>query len=240
MTFRYEPGDSLAHRLDPRVKLLVQAGFAAAAFAHTTPRGLAVLTAVVGVVLVAARTSPLASLAEVWVVVPFLVGAPLLEGAMLSPPYFSLAQARFPALVSYRVLLLVLVSAAYVRTTPVRDSRAAVQRLVPGRAGRFIGIGVAFVFRFLPVLRRDLSRIRDAARARLAGERPVHDRMRLVAISGLGRAFRRADRLALALRARCLAWNPTLPALRLTRRDVPALLVAGGLGAWAVAPLVVG
>lgn len=236
MTVRYEPGDSPAHRLDPRAKLLVQAGFAAAVFAHTTPRGLAVLTVVLAGLLAGARTSPVAALGDVRVLVPFLVGAPLLEGAMLSPPYFSPADAVFPALVSYRVLLLILVSAAYVRTTPVRDSRAAVQRLVPGRAGQFLGMGVAFVFRFLPVLRRDLARVREAMAARLAGERALHDRMAIVAVSGLDGAFRRADRLSLALRARCLAWNPTLPALALTRRDVPALVLAAGLVAWAVAP----
>jgi biotin transport system permease protein len=237
VTFRYEPGRSLAHRLDPRSKLLVQAGFAAATFAHTTPTGLAALTVVTAAVLVGARTSPLSVMSDVWVLFPFLVGGPLLQGATVSPPYFSVAQARFPALVSYRVVLLLAVSAAYVRTTPARESRAAVQRLVPGRVGRFLGVGVGFVFRFLPVLRDDLGRIRDAMRARLGGERPVHERMRLATVAGLDRAFRRSDTLALALRARCFAWNPTLPELRMGVRDLPAVAMALALTAWAVAPL---
>jgi biotin transport system permease protein len=50
--------------------------------------------------------------------------------------------------------------------------------------------------------------------------------MQLAATAGLSRAFGRADRLALALRARCLAWNPTLPALSFSRRD----LLGGVLG----------
>lgn len=226
MSFRYEPGGSLAHRLDPRSKLLVQVGFAAAAFAHTTPRGLAAATGLTALLLLAARTSPVAALTDVWVALPLLVAGPLLEGLTLAPVGFSVAEARFPALASYRTVLLLLVAAAYVRTTPVRDSRAAIQRTVPGKPGQLLGLGVGFVFRFLPVLRADISRIREASRARLGEERPVRERMRLVTVGGLNRAFRRADTFALALRARCLSWNPTLPALRFGRLDAPAI----GLG----------
>jgi biotin transport system permease protein len=231
MTLRYEPGDSLAHALDPRTKLAVQVAFAAAAFAHTTVPGLAVLSGVTGLVLYGARTSPVSTLREVWVLLPVLVVGPLLQGLTLSAPYFSVAEARFPTLAAYRTLLVLLVAAAYVRTTPVRDSRAAIQRTVPGRAGRFLGTGVAFVFRFLPVLRRDLSRIREASLARLGDRQPLHERMRVVGLGGLNRAFARSDAFALALRARCFSWNPTLPPLSFSPADLPALGVAAALGA---------
>jgi biotin transport system permease protein len=229
MVLRYDPGDSFAHALDPRAKLAVQFAFAASAFAHTTVAGLVVLTAVTGIVLYGARTSPVSTLRELWVLLPVLVVGPLLQGLTLSAPYFSVAEARFPALAAYRTLLVLLVAAAYVRTTPVRDSRAAVQRTIPGKPGQFLGTGVAFVFRFLPVLRRDLSRIRDASRARLGDRRRLDERMRLVALGGLNRAFSRADSFALALRARCFAWNPTLPALSFSRADLPALALAAAL-----------
>jgi biotin transport system permease protein len=234
----YRPGDSLAHRADPRAKLLVQVGFAAAALAHTTVPGLVVLSVSATGLLVVARTSPLATLREVRVLVPFLLAAPLLQGLTLSAPYFSLAEARYPALASYRVVLVLFVAAAYVRTTPVRESRAAVEWLLPGRLGRFFGAGIGFVFRFLPVLRGDLSRAREASRARLGDRRRLDERMRVVALAGLSRAFRRADAFSLALRARCFAWNPTLPALVLSPVDYPALVLAAALFAWAVAPLV--
>jgi biotin transport system permease protein len=229
MVLQYEPGDSLAHALDPRTKLAVQLAFAASAFAHTTVPGLAGLTVVTGLVLYGTRTSPLSTLRELWVLLPVLVVGPLLEGITLAAPYFSVAEARFPALASYRTLLILLVAAGYVRTTPVRDSRAAVQRTIPGRSGQFLGTGVAFVFRFLPVLRRDLSRIRDASLARLGDRRRLDERMRAVALGGLNRAFSRADAFALALRARCFAWNPTLPELSFSRVDVPVLVLAGVL-----------
>lgn len=228
---RYEPGSTLAHALDPRTKLSLQAGFAIAAFAHTTPRGLLALTAVAGGALATARLSPLAVAADVRYALPILLAGPLVAGLTLGRPWFSVAEARFPALASYRVLLVLAVSAAYVHTTPVRDSRAAVQWLVPGKPGQFLGMGVAIVFRFLPVLLADLTRARSAVRARLGTERSLVERLQLVATAGLRRAFARSDALGLALKARCFSWNPTLPRLAFAPRDVPALLVALGLAA---------
>ncbi|MFC6837333.1 energy-coupling factor transporter transmembrane component T family protein [Halomarina ordinaria] len=228
----YTPGESFAHRLDPRSKLAVQAGFAVAALAHTTVPGLAVLTGVCAAILLAARTHPARALADLRLLLPFLVLLPVVEGATLGPPWFSVADARAPALASYRTLLVVLVSVAYVRTTPVRESRAAVQRLVPGKPGRVLGTGVALVFRNLAVFRGDLRRAREASAARLGDERPLVDRMRLVATAGLARALGRTETLSLAMRARCLSWNPTLPPLALARVDVPVLALACTLFTW--------
>ena len=230
----YEPGGSLAHRLDPRAKLAVQIGFALAAFAHTTPRGLAVTTVLTAVVLCAAGLSPLVAVWEIRYALPFLLAGPAFAALTFGPPWVAPTEALAPALASYRVLLVLFVSTAYVRTTPVRDSRAAVQRTVPGKPGRLLGVGVALVFRFLPVLLADLSRSRAAMQARLGTERPLTERMEIVAIAGIRRAFARADRLSLALRARCFAWNPTLPELEFSRLDLPALALAVVLVGWTV------
>lgn len=230
----YEPGRSLAHRLDPRAKLAVQVGFALAAFSHTSPRGLAIATAVAGGVLVAAELPPWVAAWEARYALPFLLAGPLLAAFVPGPPWVALDEALAPALASYRVLVVLVVSVAYVKTTPVRDSRAAIQRVVPGRFGRLCGAGVALVFRFLPVLFADLTRARDAMRARLGSERALTERIELVAVAGVRRAFGRADTLALALRARCFAWNPTLPALRFAWIDFPALALAAVLLGWAL------
>lgn len=234
----YHPGDSLAHRLDPRTKLLVQAAFAAAAFAHTTVSGLVWLTLLALAVLAAGRLSPLRAVRGYLPALPFLVAAPLVSIVEVEVATWTVGvdptAAIDPLLASYRVLLILLVSAVYLHATPVRDSRAAIQWLVPGRVGRLLGVGVALVFRFLPLLRTDLRRIREASAARLGAERPLRARMRLVGSAGIRRAFGRADRLALALRARCFAWNPTMPALRFERIDAVGLLVAGALGVVAV------
>ncbi|MEZ3163762.1 energy-coupling factor transporter transmembrane protein EcfT [Halorubrum sp. RMP-47] len=228
MTLSFVPGGSLAHRLDPRSKLLVQVGFAVAAYAYTTPRGLALLTlAAVGCLRAADGGAR-----DLWgyrVALPVLLFAPLVAGATVGAPWFRVERAAATGLASYRVLLLLVVAAAYVRSTPVRESRAALQRTIPGRAGVFLGVGVALVFRFLPLLKRDLAASRAAVRSRLGAERSRRERMRLVAVGGLLRAFSRADRLGTALVARCFAWNPTLPRLAFRRVDAPALAFAAAL-----------
>ncbi len=229
MHLAYDPGETFAHRLDPRTKLAFQFAFALAAFAHTTPRGLAVLSLLAGGVLRVSGTPLVSTVRGYRAFLPFLVAAPLVAGASLSPPWFVPADAAPPALASYRVVLLLLVSTAYVRTTPVRDSRAAIQRLVPGRVGTLLGAGVGFVLRLLPLLRRDLASIRAASDARLGDVRSLRDRIRLVGVTGLRRVFRRSDRFSLALLARCFAWNPTLPSLSAGPRDVPVALLAVAL-----------
>jgi biotin transport system permease protein len=234
MSLRYVAGDTFVHRLDPRTKLFVQAAVAVAAFAHTTPRGLVVLTAFVVGVCRLASTPIGASLGTYRAFLPFLVAGPLVEGATLGAPWFVPSDAVTPALASYRVLLLLLVSTAYIRTTRVRESRVAIQWLLPGRAGVILGAGVGFVLRFLPVLRDDLATIRAAIDARLGAERSLLDRIRLIGVTGLRRVFARADRFGLALQARCFAWNPTLPELTLSWRDAPAALVGVALLGWVV------
>ncbi|WP_128476920.1 energy-coupling factor transporter transmembrane component T family protein [Halorussus pelagicus] len=234
MTLSYRPGDSFAHGLDPRSKLAFQVAFAVAAFAHTTPRGLLALTAVVVAVLAASGLSARTALYEYRFVFPFLLAGPLFSAATLGPPWIQWDAGFDTLLASYRVVLVLFVSAAYLRTTPVRDSRAAIQRLVPGKAGQLLGMGVGFVFRFLPVLQADLRRIRDASAARLGDQQSLVARMQRIGISGLARALSRADRFALALQARCFAWNPTLPPLAFSRTDAPVVAASVALLMWAL------
>lgn len=235
---RYSPGNTVAHRLDPRTKLAVQFAFVAAAYAHTTPRGLAALTVVASAALVAAGTGPVAALYGYRFALPFLLSAPVVAGLALGPPWFVPGDALATGLASYRILLVLLVSAAYVRSTPIRESRAAIQRTVPGRPGQLLGVGVGITVRSLPLLRRELLAMRRATRARLGDERPLRGRIHLLAVGGLSRALSRADRLALALRARCFSWNPTLPRLSFAPIDYLLTLTAVLVATWAVASAV--
>ncbi|MFB6227100.1 MAG: energy-coupling factor transporter transmembrane protein EcfT [Halobacteriales archaeon] len=227
----YEPGETVVHRLDPRSKLAFQLGFAATAFAHPTPPWLAGLSLLALVVVAATRTPLFPTLWALRLPIALLAVAPLFEGVRLGPPWFSTAAAWPPLLAGYRIGLVLLVSAAYVRTTPVRETRAAIQRTIPGKAGQFLGVGVALVARFLPVLRADFERAREAMRARLGDRRRLDERLQVVAVGGLRRALERADRLALALRARAFSWNPTLPPLSFRARDYALTVVAIALAA---------
>jgi biotin transport system permease protein len=224
--FVYTPGETLAHRLDPRTKLAVQTAFAIAAFAHTTPTGLGVLSVVALGCLASARLSPVRVVWSYRFLLPFLFAAVVMRVVTWGPPWIRLGEATEPLLAGYRVVLVVAVSAVYVRTTAARESRAAVEWLVPGKPGRLLGTGVGLVFRLVPVLRRDLLTVRDASKARLGDQRGLRRQMRVVADAGLNQAFGRTDRLSMALQARCFSWNATLPRLRFSAVDVPALLLA--------------
>ncbi len=222
----YEPDATLAHRLDPRSKLLVQVGFAVAVFGHGTGFALGVLTLVAAAALATARLSPLRVLRAYRFVLVLLAVAPLFAAIRLQPPWLAPQRAVGSVVAGYRVVLVLFVSGAYVRSTPVRAMRAAIQRHVPGRPGQLLGVGVGLVFRFFPILQRDLRSTRAAIRARGGDRRSVVERTRRLALVGLWRALGRADRLALALRARCFAWNPTLPPLAFSRPDYPVLGVS--------------
>ena len=63
------------------------------------------------------------------------------------------------------------------------------------------------------------------------------DRLGRLGRLGLVRAFERADRLALALRARCFSWEPTPPRFRFTAADAVVSLLGGGLAVAGLAVL---
>ena len=230
----YRPGETVAHGLDPRAKLGFQAGFAVAALAAGSLRWLVAIYALAAVALAAARLSPVTVARDYRVVLAVLGVAPLLAGVALGPPWFRVDPALRSLFAVSRVPPVLAVSGAYVRTTPVRDTRAALQRTIPGRAGQLLGVGVGMVFRFFPLVVEDLRTARAALWARAGQRRPPWVRARVLAVRGLDRTMVRADRLMLALRARCFAWNPTLPALRYRARDY--LVTAVGL-ALALAPV---
>lgn len=234
MIVQYTPGETLVHRLDPRSKLAFQFGFAIAAFASTDPRWQAAVMALAVGCLWTAGLSVRRVLRTYWIVLAFLGLLVLVSGLTIGSPWFRRGQALDSLLAVGRVVPILFVSAAFVYATPVRDTRAAIQQTIPGRFGRLLGVGVGLTFRFLPVIRRDVTRLREAIKARGGDARPFHDRVGRLALLATGRAISRSETLSLALQARCFAWNPTLPALRYRFADYAVLGVALAL---ALAPL---
>jgi len=233
----YRPGATVAHRLDARSKLACQFGFAVAAFADPTPRRLAALALLAALVLAAGRLSPLTVARSYRFALLILLLSPLSALVAVTPPYVDVSRVTEPLLAISRVVLVLAVAAVYVRTTPVRETRAVIQRYVPGRTGQALGVGVGLTFRFLPVLRRDLLSVREAIQARGGETRSLVDRAKRIAVVGLARALSRSDRLSLALRARCFAWNPTPPEMSFGRLDYPVLLLGLVLAAWPLVAL---
>ena len=225
----YTPGETLVHRLDPRAKLAFQIGFAIAALAATSlPRLLAAYALGVGCLFVA-RLSVVRALRAYWLVLLFLSLGPALGGVTLGDPWFRVEGALASLRSVARIVPVLFVSGAFVHATPVRDTRAAIQHTIPGKFGQLLGVGVALTFRFVPVVRADVQRIREAIAARGGQRRPWRDRASRLATLSLVRAVGRADKLSVALRARCFAYNPTLPELQFTRADYFVVASAVGL-----------
>ncbi len=230
----YAPGDTFVHRLDPRSKLCFQLGFAIAAFGTPTiPRLLGLFALGVAVVWLAGL-SVRRALRAYWFVLVILAFGPLIAAVTVGSPWLRLDPALESLRSVARIVPIILVSAAYIHATPIRDTRAAIQRTVPGKPGQLLGVGVALTFRYVPVLRADLRRIQDAISARGGDSRSLRDRAGRIATLSLARAIRRSDQLAVALQARCFAWNPTLPRLSFSWIDWLVVLSAVGL---AVTPL---
>jgi biotin transport system permease protein len=231
----YEPGATVAHRLDPRSKLAFQVGFAVLVFTTSSLATLGVLAGVAAVSLLAARLSPVRALRAYWFLLVVLALGPVLGGLALGPPWFRVDGAVTSLWRVVRIVPLLFVSAAFVHSTPVRDTRAAIQRTVPGRLGQLLGVGVGLTFRFVPILRADVSRIRTAIRVRGGETRPLRERVTRITTLAVVRAFRRGESLSTALRARCFAYNPTLPALRFGPADYVVVVAAAalaGVGFW--------
>lgn len=222
----YEPGATVAHRLDPRSKLTFQFGFAAAAVAHGSTLGLAASFVIGLASLAAARLSPAEALRAYWVVLLVLALGPVGAGLQLGPPWVDVEPAVASLRSVLRVVPVLLVSAAFVRSTPIRQTRAAIQWAIPGRAGALLGVGVGLTLRYVPVVRADVERIRDAIAARAGGTRSVRERAGRIATLSVRRALGRSDALSVAMRARCLSYNPTLPRLAVGWLDAPVLLGA--------------
>jgi len=233
----HAPDETLAHSLDPRSKLALQFGLAIAAFARPTVPRLVGLTVLGLACLAAAGLSVRRTLRAYRPVLVVLALGPLLAAVTLGPPWLQLAPALGSLRAVFRVVPVLFVGAAYVHSTPVRDTRAAVQWAVPGRPGRLLGVGVGLTFRTLPVVREDVRRVREALAVRLGTGRPVQDRASRIAVLAVRRSLDRADRLSVALRARCLAWNPTLPRLGFARRDYAVLALAAALAATPLLPV---
>ena len=238
----YVGGDTLAHRLDARVKIALLVMATVAAFAASVPVGLAVVVAGLAAALVASRTSPLTVLrglrpAAVILGLSVLANAVVLVGQ----PGLSVdglargvtAVARIALVVGFALVL----SAT---TMPTAVATALSQLMAPlARLGVPVGAiatATSVALRFIPLMGSEVERIRCAQRARGA----VLDGSVLVALRGWRQVLvplvvallRRADELAEALCDRCYTGEQTSMAEPLRPRDWAALVIGA---AWALA-----
>jgi energy-coupling factor transporter transmembrane protein EcfT len=232
--FSFKPGSSLLHRLDVRFKIvfliLISLSSLSGGFA-----GLGILTGLLITLVFHSRLPIKSGLKELrfflflllLILVTRMVVTP--GAALIEINSFAITR---PGLVSgliicWRLTTVVLIGFLFVFTTPPSEIKAAVQwflkpfGFVPGKR---IATMMGLIARFVPVILSQANETLEAQRARCADNRrnPLNRLIRL-GIPLIRRTFAQADKLAVAMEARCYDENRTDPELFAKRLDWLAL-----------------
>ena len=241
----FAPGDTPAHRMDARAKIVLLLVASIASFAASAPFGLLLVAVGLAAALAASRT-PVATVllglrpAAVILAVSVLSNAVVLVGQ----PGFSLEGLARSATVVTRIALVVGFALSFSSTTAppviadaIASLMAPLRRLgVPVGA---VAMSASVALRFIPLTVEEVERIRCAQRARGArlDEGGLVQRLAAwgqVLVPLLVGLFRRADELAGAMYDRCFTGEQTSVVAPLSVRDVLVLL---GSAIWAVAAM---
>jgi energy-coupling factor transporter transmembrane protein EcfT len=243
---QYLPGDTVIHRLDPRVKILSVVALSILIFA-ATPAEILLISAFLIAVIRSTRMTPVQALGAlrpvaVFMAMIFLVHLLFTEG----PPILSLTPLSVRITqeglvrgiyVTWQFAGFVLGAAVLTRSTPPSDLVAGIERLLRplsrvGIPSQDLAVMIAMALRFMPMLLEEYDRIRMAQMARGADFTTGNLALRTRAVASLAvplllSAFRRADELAVAMEARGYRRGPrtTLRELALSRRDLEAFAV---------------
>jgi energy-coupling factor transporter transmembrane protein EcfT len=231
----FRPGHSRLHRLDVRVKMGVLALLGVTASA-AGPAGLALLSVLVlaGIYDVRLAMGRLVG-ATRWLLIVLLLAALVRSFSVPGDPLWKagpLILSRQGAVeglgFTWRIMLVVLGGALLTSTTRTWAVRAAVAWLLsplPGVPARRVATMMGLLVRFIPEVIQQAAETRDAQRARgIENARSPVRRMAVFCIGLMRRTLLRADRLAMAMTARCYNDLRLDPPLAFSRRDAVDLL----------------
>ncbi len=253
---QFFPGDSLLHRLDPRIKIVLLFALIVSIFAFDTPGAYAALTTLTLALAVSSRV-PLSllfkSVRPLWWLLAFtflmhLGGTPgevMTRVWIFELTYEGMIKGFFLCL---RLVLLILLSSLLTFTTSPLMLTDALERLL--RPLRVIGVPahelammMTIALRFVPTLIEETDKIIKAQEARGADFSSGNLLKRLYSLTPILvplfiSAFRRADELAMAMEARCYRGGDgrtRMKQMRIGQRDYAAtvfvLLFLTALGA---------
>ena len=218
---QYYPGNSLLHRLDPRVKLLLLLVFLIEVFVFSSAPAYALLSAVTFALMLCSGVPLkmlLRSLKPLWWIIAFTFLIHLLmtpgEGFarfwIFTLTWEGMAHGFF---ISLRLVLLILLSSLLTFTTsPVKLTDALEALLSPfkriGVPAHELAMMMTIALRFVPTLIEETDRIMKAQQSRGVDfeEGNILQRVKNlvpVLVPLFLSAFRRADDLAMAMEARC-------------------------------------
>jgi energy-coupling factor transporter transmembrane protein EcfT len=232
--FSFRPGESLPHRLDVRFKLLFLISISLISLNGDFLR-LGIISCLLAALVIHSRL-PLRSGLKRLRFFLFLLLL-VLVARMLTTPGDTLLEIKSytvtrqgilsGVLICWRLTIIVWLGFVFVFTTRSLEIKAAVEWVLKPLAfipRKRIATMMSLTTRFVPVILNQANETAEAQRARGVENRknPVYRLIRL-GIPLIRRTFERADKLAVAMEARCYTDNRTDPELIATRADWIAL-----------------
>ena len=242
------PGNSLVHRFDPRLKLVLTVAYIVLLFAASNPLGLTLSILFLGVMYKVAKIPVKMIGKSLKPILPIVLFTAVLnlffvsgEGDPLVHFWFLSIYAegvRYAVLMAVRVMALIAGTSLLTYTTsPIVLTDAIEQLLKPLGKLHFpvheLAMMMSIALRFIPTLIEETDRIMNAQKARGAqlDTGKMTDRVKAlvpVLIPLFISAFRRADELAMAMECRCYrggTGRTRLKVLRCEKQDYIDLAV---------------
>jgi energy-coupling factor transporter transmembrane protein EcfT len=228
--FAYRTRRTLLHGIDARAKLFALVAVSLASIG-AGPISMGGLAAVLMLSILRCGVSPGALYRESRLLLLILaaifvtraVGTPGTTLAGAGPVSVTREGILAGALICLRLATIILAGLALVMSTRISEIKAAVEwglRPVPLVPEKRVGTMLGLVVRFLPLIVEGAREMTDAQRARGVEQRknPIY-RLVWFAIPLFRRTFLQADRLSLAMEARCYSEERTDAELTATRAD---------------------
>lgn len=255
-SFRYRPGRSVLHALNPSIKLLTIAVVMVAItfiFDVATPLAFFVLTILAMFLLgrlplgqVLKSLLPFLLIALSFVVLNTIFHRPLASETALftvGPLTVSWEGLEIGLSIGLRVLCLVSTSLLFVATTEPQE--LVLSLIQQARLGYKLAFALLVAYRFIPVFAEEYANIRAAARVRgIGGGQGFFARLKSLrrdAVPLLASAIRRSERLAIAMDSRAFGAYPTRTyrkTMRVTGRDWLFFFCGLGMSAALLAVLI--
>ena len=242
------PGNSLVHRFDPRLKILLTILYIVLLFAAANPLGLALSIAWLAVLYKMARIPVRMIVKSLKPIVPIILftcvlnlffvtgqGEPLVQVWVL---HIYAEGVRYAILMAVRVITLIAGTSLLTYTTsPIVLTDAIERLLAPFNKIHMpvheLAMMMTIALRFIPTLVEETDKIMNAQKARgaMLDSGTLKERMHAmipILIPLFISAFRRADELAMAMECRCYhggEGRTRLKVLKYTKQDAISCMV---------------
>lgn len=250
---QYYPGDSVIHRLDPRIKIILALALIVIVFLIDTIWGFAALAVYIGVVVALAQVGPGSVIRSIRpllfiIVFTFILNLFFYGGATVLfqwGPLMITEEGIFRAvLIVLRLMFLIFSTSLMTLTTsPMQLTDGMESLMKPLNKIKFpvheMSMMMSIALRFIPTLAEETDRIMKAQMARgaefdtgniLKKARNMVPLLVPLFVS----AFKRADELALAMESRCYhggEGRTKMKILRLAGRDWASVAITGAVSA---------